>query len=536
MAVRALSSPVCEPYSPSSSEQKAWGRYAGATGLVSAIGAMFAMAGLAICEEWKEDQEGRAAAGQTKKMGGTRKEFTREEVADHSTREDHVWVTYKDGVYDVTEFLDMHPGGAQRLMLAAGGAIDPFWAMYAQHNTDEVRQMLEGYRIGNLVGAGAVQQVANPYANEPKRHPALVVRSQQPFNAETPIDVLGTSRLTPNELFYVRNHLPVPHVDPATWSVRVEGEGLKRVELSLKDLTTKFKKHTVTATLQCTGNRRDQFNEVKKVKGLEWGVGAIGTAEFSGARLSDVLAYAGLDADVIDDVEHIQFEGLDSDISGTCYGASIPVSKAVSRHEDVILAYEMNGRELPLDHGYPVRIVAPGITGARCVKWLSRIIASKEESQSHWQQKDYKSFSPSVDWDDVDWSSAPAVQETNVQSAICEPKPGDVLEGPIDEVEVRGYAYSGGGHAIIRVDVSADDGKTWTTAQLEPVYDRRYRNWAWTLWHTSVKVPETKDGQIKLMCKAVDSDYNTQPESPEAIWNLRGVLNNAWHEIPVSIE
>lgn len=85
------------------------------------------------------------------KTGGAGKEFTREEVADHSTREDRVWVTYKDGVYDVTEFLDMHPGGAQRLMLAAGGAIDPFWAMYAQHNTDEVRHMLEGYRIGRLV-------------------------------------------------------------------------------------------------------------------------------------------------------------------------------------------------------------------------------------------------------------------------------------------------------------------------------------------------------------------------------------------------
>jgi len=178
-------------------------------------------------------------------------EFTREEVADHSTRDKRVWVTYKDGVYDVTDFLDMHPGGAQRLMLAAGGAIDPFWAMYAQHNTDEVRQMLDGYRIGNLVrwcsfcwplsgdqaflvdsidelgnavpqvGAGAAQQVDDPYAKEPKRHPALIVRSEQPFNAETPVDVLGTSQLTPNELFYVRNHLPVPHVDPATWSVSI---------------------------------------------------------------------------------------------------------------------------------------------------------------------------------------------------------------------------------------------------------------------------------------------------------------------------
>ncbi len=160
---------------------------------------------------------------------------------------------------------------------------------------------------------------------------------------------------------------------------------MKRVELSLKDLTTRFKKHTVTTTLQCTGNRRDMFNDVKKVKGLEWGVGecnlssklqesswkivhlsglnitqgraspelslisiaacpgAIGTAEFAGARLSDILTYAGLDADNLGEVEHIQFEGLDSDVSGTCYGASIPASKAVNRADEVIVAYEMNG-------------------------------------------------------------------------------------------------------------------------------------------------------------------------------------------------
>lgn len=185
------------------------------------------------------------------KSSAPAKKFTREEVAEHNARDKRVWVTYKDGVYDVTDFLDMHPGGAQRLMLAAGGAIDPFWAMYAQHNTDEVRQLLDGYRIGNLVrccsfcwrlsgvqaflvgstnelgnavlqvGAGAAQPVADPYANEPKRHPALIVRSEQPFNAETPVDVLGTSQLTPNELFYIRNHLPVPHVDPAKWSVSI---------------------------------------------------------------------------------------------------------------------------------------------------------------------------------------------------------------------------------------------------------------------------------------------------------------------------
>ncbi|KAK9836142.1 hypothetical protein WJX81_004420 [Elliptochloris bilobata] len=491
------------------------------------------------CEPARCEEAQLASAGQTQRPAvedaAKQREIHREEVAKHRTR-DSVWVTYKDGVYDVTEFAAAHPGGAARLMLAAGGAIDPFWAMYAQHQTAEVRQLLEQYRIGTLVGGGASQQVADPYANEPQRHPALVVRTAKPFNAETPGALLAGSPLTPVDLFYVRNHLPVPHVDAATHSVRVEGEGLRTVELSLKDLQTRFKKHTITATLQCTGNRRDDLNSVKPVKGLEWSVGAIGTAEFAGARLCDVLAYAGLSSsDGFGEVEHIQFEGLDSDVSGTCYGASIPVDKAVTPRDDVLLAYEMNGRELSADHGFPVRVVAPGIAGARSVKWLSRIIASKHESDSHWQQKDYKSFSPNVDWDNVDWSSAPAVQETNVQSAICEPAPGSEVEGPLDEIEVTGYAYSGGGQPIIRVDVSADGGATWTTAQLQPIDARRYRAWAWTLWKATVPLPQGTEGPLRLVCKAVDGAYNTQPESPAPIWNLRGVLNNAWHSVQVNV-
>ncbi|CAK0769681.1 hypothetical protein CVIRNUC_003692 [Coccomyxa viridis] len=400
--------------------------------------------------------------------------YSQEDVAEHDSPEKEVWVSYEGGVYNVTDFLEMHPGGAQRLMMAAGGAIDPFWAMYAQHKTAEVRELLEGYRIGNLVG-GAQQTYGDPYANEPKRHGALIVRSQQPFNAETPVEFLSQAKLTPNDLFYVRNHLPVPKVDSESWKVSVKGEGMRQVELSLEDLESKFKKHTVTCTLQCTGNRRDMFNGVKSVQGLEWSAGAIGTAEFAGARLSDVLAYAGLTEDSLGEVEHIQFEGLDSDISGTCYGASIPVMKALSRQDDVILAYEMNGQEIPPDHGYPVRVVAPGITGARSVKWLARIIAHREESGSHWQQKDYKSFSPNVDWDNVDWGSAPAVQETNVQSAICVPQQGQTVDASDEEIEVQGYAYSGGGQGIIRVDVTADDGETWITADLSPVHDRRNR-------------------------------------------------------------
>jgi len=181
--------------------------------------------------------------------------YSKDDVAKHTSKDSGIWVTFKDGVYDVTQWADIHPGGAEKLMLAAGGAIDPFWAMYAQHNTEQVQQILEEYRIGNLEG-GAVP-VEDPYANEPTdRHPALGVRSKNPMNAETPMELLGESLITPNNLFYIRNHLPVPDIDKSKYDVQVAGDGVKHKSWSVDDLKSSFKKHSVVATIQCTGNRR----------------------------------------------------------------------------------------------------------------------------------------------------------------------------------------------------------------------------------------------------------------------------------------
>jgi sulfite oxidase len=143
----------------------------------------------------------------------------------------------------------------------------------------------------------------------------------------------------------------------------------------------------------------------------------------------------------------------------------------------------MNGQEIPLDHGFPLRLIAPGIVGARNVKWLSRIVLSDEESHSHWQRKDYKSFSPNINWDNVDFESAPSIQELPVQSAICDPIDGKVvdIEGK-KSVKLRGYAWSGGGRKIIRVDVSADNGKNWITADLQQEDTPLNRTYSWSLW------------------------------------------------------
>ncbi|XP_043302142.1 sulfite oxidase, mitochondrial isoform X1 [Cervus canadensis] len=459
--------------------------------------------------------------------------YTREEVKSHSSLETGVWVTLGCEVFDITEFVDIHPGGASKLMLAAGGPLEPFWAHYAVHNQPHVQEMLAEYKIGELSPddkAPSVLKTSDPYADDPTRHSALKVNTQHPFNAEPPPELLTENYITPNPIFFTRNHLPVPNVDPDTYRLNVAGPpGGQSLCLSLDDLY-QFPKHEVTVTLQCAGNRRSEMTQFKEVRGLEWSLGAISTARWAGARLCDVLAQAG--HQLCETEAHVCFEGLDSDPTGTPYGASIPLARAMDPEAEVLLAYEMNGQPLPRDHGFPVRVVVPGVVGARHVKWLGRVSVEPEESFSHWQRRDYKGFSPSVDWDTVDFDSAPSIQELPVQSAITQPKEGETIEA--GEVTVRGYAWSGGGRAVVRVDVSLDGGLTWQVAELEGEEQRARKAWAWRLWHLQAPLP-AGEKELNIVCKAVDDSYNVQPDTVAPIWNLRGVLNNAWHRVHVHV-
>ena len=203
---------------------------------------------------------------------------------------------------------------------------------------------------------------------------------------------------------------------------------------------------------------------------------------------------------------------------------------------DVLLAYKMNGQVLNRDHGFPIRVIVPGVVGARNVKWLGRIEISSEESNSHWQQKDYKGFSPSTDWDTVDFSKSPAIQNMPVTSAICSPKNGESVKVDKDGmVTVKGYAWSGGGNRIVRVDITADGGKTWQVAELEQDKSPSGRHFGWTLWTAKVKAP-VKGSNLEVWSKAVDSNYNVQPETFENTWNLRGVLSHAYSRIQVKVQ
>lgn len=463
--------------------------------------------------------------------------YSSEEVAKHQDDKSGIWISYKSGVYDITSFIQNHPGGT-KIMLAAGGSVEPFWSLYAVHKKPEILSLMEKYRIGNLTQGEehlAMMNVDDPYANDPKRHPVLKVHSQKPFNAETPLALLVENYHTPTELFYVRHHLPVPEIDNAH-QLEIASFGDQCLTLSVEELKTKYPQHTVTAVLQCAGNRRSEMNKVKPVKGISWEQGAIGNATWTGPRLRDVLLDAGIKDDDSNENLHVQFEGQDLDPTSMPYGASIPLTKALDPRCDVILAYEMNGEPLSRDHGFPIRVIIPGTVGARWVKWLTKIEISKEESESHWQRNDYKSFSPSADWDSADFSKAPAIQELPVTSVICDPQNQEVVVLDKDgNISLRGYAWSGGGRGIARVDISVNHGKTWHTAQLiDSQTANLNRQWGWTRWQANF--PVDIQGELDVWVRAVDSSYNAQPENMDHIWNLRGLMAAAYHKIKVTVQ
>lgn len=493
------------------------------------------------------------------------------EVKLHDRESDNPWVTRGDSVYDITEWVGAHPGG-EVILRAAGGSIDPYWDIFTIHKRKDVYDILEQYFIGkvdprDLVdGKMPTEAVEDPFVNDPPRDPRLRTLTARPCNAETPGAGLADF-LTPNDMFYVRNHMWVPVVNEPEHHLTIElGDGEERT-YSIEELKKRFKTYKVTVTLQCSGNRRkDMTDHAKQTNGLQWTVGAISSAEWEGVRLLDVLADAGLDtSSPPDDARHAQFMGLEA------YGASIPMDKALDPRGDVLLVFKMNGQALPRDHGFPLRVIVPGNVAARSVKWLRKIVISEEESPSQWQRRDYKCFGPNVR--DPDWEQGTSIQEMPITSAITGISLSQVVP-PHDSVNaasempkesnhaqhfpcppqlsVEGYAYSGGGRQIIRVDVSTDGGQTWAQAELLDDACRGSKAWSWKRWQYRVSIPplergekeidprsrddgkspgDTKNKKITVVAKATDEAYNTQPENYAGIYNQRGNLATAWHRV-----
>ena len=346
------------------------------------------------------------------------------------------------------------------------------------------------------------------------------------LNAGPPLSQLARDFITPTELFFVRNHTRIPHLQLDSYRLRVHGLVTRELSLSLDELKTKFERRSLTATLQCAGNRRKELVSYKPIDDqLAWDIEAIGTADWAGARLGDLLCAAGISGE---EAAHVAFLGLDSllrDGKREAYGSSIPLDKALG--SEVLLAYEMNGEDLPLAHGCPLRVIVPGYIGARSVKWLSDIRLQAEPSDNQFQQVAYKLFPPHIDMYNVDYADGMQLTKLPVNSVIVRPQDRSLL--PAGRVAVEGYAMSDGEHEITWISVSPDGGRSWQRAEFvnEP------QLWTWQLWRTEFDLPV---GQHELVVRAWDSAANSQPETIASVWNFKGYVNNAWHRVGITLK
>lgn len=353
---------------------------------------------------------------------------------------------------------------------------------------------------------------------------------------------------------YDRNHGAIPHIDGSkhilTITSALSSQFSEPTNLSVSDLKTLFPQHTVTCALQCAGNRRHTMRtQLKEVQGIDWYDGAVMNCVWRGPRLRDVLLHMGAVKDDKSSWEgkHVAFACYQTECQeDSWYGASIELSRAMRGDMDVILALDMNGSTLAPSHGFPIRVIAPGIAGARCVKWLDRITVQDTESKNHYQQFDYKVLPPEAEDKEKAkdyWGKTPAIQDMPVNSIIGVPQSGNTIQTDKQGfLEVRGYALPSGEYGpVTKVEVSADDGHTWTEATIDPPDlsmlpdewvkecmkdEARSFKWAWVLWRTKVKI-EKGQGR-RIWSKATDKAGNVQ--EPRSQWNLRGVAYSGYGE------
>src|SRR6266436_429308 len=326
----------------------------------------------------------------------------------------------------------------------------------------------------------------------------LIIRQKEPRNLETPFDQLD-SFLTPTELFYIRSHFPTPTLDVTSYRLRIDGAVRKPFSLSLRELRD-MKSVTHVAILECAGNSRVFL--VPQARGAQWELGAVGTAEWTGVSLVDLLEQAGLE----DDACEIVLEGPDRVVPAEepkpptplAYARSLPRAKALQK--DVLIAYQINGQDLTEDHGYPVRAIVPGHYAMASVKWLTRVYAVREPFQGYWQTSDYGY------WDYVDGKPVRRpLGEMKLKSEIFRPTVYETL-APNQPYTVFGAAWAGETE-VTDVSVSTDGGQTWAQAKfVDPV--QRY---AWQRWIFDWVTPQ-KPGQYTLLSRAKDANGNVQPD------------------------
>jgi len=355
--------------------------------------------------------------------------------------------------------------------------------------------------------------------------PEMTLLNDLPWNIEAKAHLLDDA-ITPADKFFIRNNgIPPVNPDPETWQLTIEGESAENPKTySIADLKSKFKTYSYQLVVECGGNGRNEFNP--PAKGNQWSIGAVACAKWTGVRLKDVLEDVGIK----DDAVYVGYYGgdthLNKDPNKVVISRGVPLKKAME--DEALIAWAMNDEDIPLMHGYPLRMVIGGWPGSTSGKWLNRIvIRNKEHDGPKMGGTSYRVPCESVPpGSKVTDDNMCIIESMPVKSLLTYPKSGAMIkEGRT--LEIRGHAWAGD-YSVSKMEVSIDFGSTWQTCELQNPVNRL----AWQRWTAKIDFPQK--GYYEVWAKASDENGISQPMVVPG-WNPKGYLNNACHRIAIKV-
>ncbi|PCE65994.1 sulfite oxidase [Sediminicola luteus] len=358
------------------------------------------------------------------------------------------------------------------------------------------------------------------------KHPDMKVLNDRPWNIESQAHLLD-DKVTPNASIFIRNNGVMPEdIDVGSWTITFDGESVKQSKTySLQDLKSKFTQYTYQATLECGGNGRIEFDP--PAKGNQWGLGAVYCAEWTGVRLRDVLEDVGIK----DDAVYIGYHAADTHLSGDPKKEPIsrgcPMSKALQ--DETLLAFKMNGEDIPLAHGHPVRLIAGGWPASVSGKWITGIsVRNKVHDGTKMTGSAYRvPCKPVAPGTEVTDENMCIIESMPVKSLITYPKTGGRLAKG-KPLHIRGHAWAGE-YEVVKMEYSIDFGASWTECTLSKPANRL----AWQHFEATVNFPA--EGYYEVWARATDSNGKKQPMLVPG-WNPKGYLNNACHRIAIKVK
>jgi nitrate reductase (NAD(P)H) len=425
------------------------------------------------------------------------------------------------------------------------------------HDTPTEATINKAKTMFDLQSTPDYRDVGTPDEWIPRDGRLVRLTGRHPFNVEPPLSVHNKFKfITPSSLHYVRNHGACPNLKWEEHTLCVGGSLVtKPLELTMDDIAA-MEPRELPVTLVCAGNRRKEQNMIRQTIGFNWGPSGVSTNVWKGVLLRDILLKAGVSTENMAN-KHVEFIGIEDlpnkvgpgpfkeDQWGKLvkYGTSIPLGRAMSPVFDVLIAYEANGEVLQPDHGFPVRLIIPGYIGGRMIKWLKHINVIEHETTNHYHYHDNRILPPHITAEESlkgEWWYKPEYifNELNINSAMSQPDHNETL--PIAKninktYDLAGYAYTGGGRQITRVEVSTDGGIHWELAEIDckekPNDYGMY--WCWIWWTYKLKVADLV-GCKEIWCRAWDAANNCQPEEPT--WNLMGMGNNQVFRVKVHMD